>query len=124
MSSLKFLIFLEKKKTYMLSVGSLRYRSRSNCLDQQLDVPPQCPNGYIEKRRINSTCESTSETLGGRSVCPCNSWHTCAQQTFTKTGGCGSSHFPYIRYIARECEESKHGLQFFQTIRLALLPIN
>lgn len=96
----------------MFSVRLSCYRSRSYCLGQQLDAPPQCPSGYIEKR-INSTCESTSETLGGRFVCPCNSWHTCAQRTFTKIRGCSSSEFKYLRYLARECEESKHGLQLF-----------
>ena len=101
----------------------LCYRSRSYCLREQLDFPPQCPSGYREKR-ISSTCERTSETLGTRFVCQCNSWHTCAQRTFTKISGCRSSQYKYIRYRARECEQSKYGLQFFQMMRLALLSIN
>ena len=101
------------------------FSSQSSCLLFRVELPPNCPSGYRETRNI-STCETTSETLGAKFVCQCNNWHTCAQRTFSNIRGCSSTERPFIRYKARECEQSKHDLRLHlvEGKRPSLIPFN
>ena len=78
--------------------------SRGQCVAQSISPPPPCPSGYRETN-LTTDCGNTSETLGANFVCPCDSWHTCAQRTFSNVRGCSNRFTKFIKYAVRECEQ-------------------
>ena len=81
------------------------FADKIQCIQQYVPIPPSCPKGY---RQINTqlSCSQCSESFGTKFVCPCTNWHMCAQRTYGNVAGCHPSR-PYMKYMARECEQSK-----------------
>lgn len=107
-----FIFILDKKKLYIYSIAKNSdktthcFSNYTECLLHDTPPPMQCPPGYADIRNV-SACGSTTEVFSYQFVLPCNNWHTCAQRVYGKTHGCSSRSRQLIRYIARDCEQSK-----------------
>ena len=56
---------------------------------------------------MSESFSNCSTTRGGKFVCKCETWETCAQRSDAGVKGCKAEK-PYMYFKVRECDQSKY----------------